>query len=174
MEDADQLLDDLKHADPEVRRAAIHALGKHTADARVIPALVAMLRDPETLVRRRISAWLMGRAGNDPRLVAPLIRVMQDETVSLGARDFAAMLLGKLGDPAAVPPLCAMLRDRSVMPIWPRVTHSLMRLADPRSVEALAQALKSDNPHVYKTAEIALERIGTPEALAALRSAPPR
>jgi HEAT repeat protein len=129
----DALIHALTDESSDVRRSVLLAL-RRIGDKRAIVPMTNMLRDGDTSVRRRASAWMMSHPG-DQAMVEPLIDIMLDEQCSLGARDFAAMMLGKLGDKRAVEPLHQLLF--TVPELRTRAIHSIMRLRDKRSIPVL-------------------------------------
>jgi HEAT repeat protein len=75
--------------------------------AAVVPALLALLGDPDEEVRN-FAAVMLG-SSRDPRAVEPLIEALADRDVNV--RHAAATGLGQIGDARAVPPLIAALRS---------------------------------------------------------------
>jgi len=66
----DELIDQLKHEDSQVRVEAVRGLGK-LDDARAVEPLIAALKDKDVKVRR-IAAGVLGRLG-DKRVIEPLV-----------------------------------------------------------------------------------------------------
>lgn len=122
---------------------------------------------------RRAAAWSLGEIG-DPVVVRDLTAALQDRDALVRRNAIAA--LGKIGDKAAVPRLIDMLADDD-----PRVRSSAIEVLagfdDPRAVPHLIQLLGDDTLcglrkyealNVNDLAAMALEKLGTDEARAAL------
>jgi HEAT repeat protein len=92
--------------------AALDALARIGGAA--VPEAVAMLDDPDPVVRRR-GAEILARVGPDAEgTVEPLIRVMQQDA-DPAVRKAATLALGQLGPKAAaaVPALTRVVREAS-------------------------------------------------------------
>jgi HEAT repeat protein len=163
--------------DPEssVRDSVATALG-HLGDARSVEPLIGMLDDGEASVRRS-AANALGRLG-DARAVPPLVATLREQSGYV-RRDVAAALdaLGWIPDTsadqvahwiagecweecvqaAAVEPLMAALVDE-IRSVREGAAETLGRIADPRSIDALAAVLNDDreNIDVCKSAAKAL------------------
>jgi hypothetical protein len=139
------LLDGLAASDPAVRREVVRALSGRD-DARAVDALIrSSVDDPEPTTR---IVALRGIAGSGTRRsCAELVsRIESREYASLSAeeRDLLFRSIGALGDAAALPVLRRILR--------PRWIRGLERRDD------------------WARAAAAVARLGTPEALEALRA----
>jgi HEAT repeats len=127
----------------------VHA--RHT-DPRVVPRLVASLRDSDPCVRR-IAGGMLGRVRH-PSALSALVTALDD--ANAGTREVAAIGLGLQEDSSSVPALIARLRDSAadvrrtaawalgviehksaMMPL----VELLGRDADPRVREAAAWAI---------------------------------
>jgi len=162
------LLDLLTHDDASVRLAAMTAL-RRIRDERASVPFIDLLNDPDTAIRRGASTWFMTISGDQSALVEPLCAVMLAEASRMSTREFAAMLLGKYGDERAIPAL------HQAMTTYPRlqtrITQTLRRMADPRSVPVLLPLLGDQHEmRLQATAAKTLEAIGTPDALEAARA----
>jgi HEAT repeat protein len=99
------LADPLKDADPEIRCDAITALLFLDA-APAVELVVAMLKDPETIVRLHTCERLYGFG--DERAVPALSELLRRDP-DPQVRGEAAYALGGIGNPAAIPHLLAVL-----------------------------------------------------------------
>ncbi|MAU10482.1 MAG: hypothetical protein CL607_11715 [Anaerolineaceae bacterium] len=161
----DALIASLQDESADVRRAVVRALSAINDDASAI-AIVGMLPDRTPKVRRRVVSWLLKYA--DRKAIVPiLLKLAADETLDYGGRDYAIMALGQGVHHEGVPLLADLLQNGPT-PIRRRIAHSLMRLADERSVPALTHALADADAVVRKIAAEALRQIGNEAALAAL------
>jgi HEAT repeat protein len=209
---------------PETRRRAARKLGK-SQDERAEVALLAVLKDPDQLVRweatralsnlwksrpwfselvglladrdaqtRASAAWGL-RSYRDERVVQLLISALWDQDYSV--KEMASESLGELGQ-IAIEPLASLLssdnreilraagkalsksNDEKVVSILASAIRnhrwsvrqvafdSLVELGD-RGISTLEMALCDDDPEVRRLAYVALRRIGTIRAQAALR-----
>jgi HEAT repeat protein len=198
MSDLQTILNDLQQPDPAVRLPAIHALvasgnplavdalrrllwddskvathaatiralGKLGGDHALEPLVRALKHDHATV--RDTAAQALGEMG-DTRAVEPLIAALQTGQGVLRAT--AAESLGKLGDARAVEPLMRALKDERA-DVRFAAAGALGEMGDTRAVEPLIRAL--DDPAVIyggavsEAAAHALDRIGTPDARAAV------
>lgn len=179
------LLGALKDGDSEVRMHAAEALGrigaaqeKSALRAQPVPGLLEAFRDDSVQVRSaaaRALGWIV------PDAVPGLIAALRDEEMQV--RSAAAWVLEQIGEQygqaaaRAVPPLLAALDDPDEGVRWYAV-GALGVLRDPRAVPRLVRLLDDeDQPYrgpyderrICDVAAEALEKIGTPEASAAVR-----
>jgi HEAT repeat protein len=151
--DIQQLIADLRHDDATVRQQAAVELAQ-LGDARAVEPLTIALADADARVRRWAAVALAQIGAPAFGLLVSLLRHSDG-----GVRSVVAMALGGLRDARAVPPLVAALRDDEGIfkrsPLDHRVPVARLRPEDPHSDERVDIAA-------------ALERIGTPEALAAV------
>ena len=96
--------------------------------------------------------------------VKGLIKYLKHEKSNL-MRATAVNILGEIGDARAVEPLIAMLTEN---PYESNVMRALGDIGDARAVEPLVAMLKYEDWSVRKAAAEALEKIGDPQAVAAL------
>jgi HEAT repeat protein len=138
------LIEALRDADRGVRLSAAWSLGA-IGDDRAAQGLLDILHDPDRDVRLN-AAWALGAISDAPGDVLPgLVEVLQDEDAEL--RGSAAEALGKIGHMDAVPALIEGLSDNGELVLIAR--------AGTRVCDMVADAL---------------ERIGTPKALAAVEA----
>jgi len=171
---------------PNVRQCAASILGDlKCADA--VEALISALRHDSESTVRRAAARALGQIG-DRRAVPALIAALQQD------RDTAAAALGAIGDSRAVEPLISVLAKHRSSPVVVRVlaqidghravdpliqalsfehwktrcaaAEELGRIADPRSVEALIEAL--NRGRLCDGGVAALVTIGDDRAIPAL------
>ena len=175
--DLDGLHRALRHKDPQVRGAAIDALGD-LRDPRSVESLSIALGDPEREVHDR-AARALGAIG-DPRAVDALCDALPSLAV--------IHALGTLGDARAVEPLCAVLdQTHDAAPVEPagpgryfeesaasredfhqRSTDDLRRtlievlerLGDARAADSLIRVLSTRTAYVRRRAADALGHLG--------------
>lgn len=174
----------LRDTDPEVRWSAADVLG-YFHDERAVLPLIQALKDPELNVRGA-AVMALGQL-KDPRAVEALIMVAPDVT------EPALEALVVIGDNRAVEPLIALLRDEiskrdDPLRIRPRrkIIEALGDFRDARAVDVLIACLNDWAGEGLRTTEFedtdgvvfpsighyaakALEKIGTPEALATVQ-----
>ncbi|MDX1995140.1 MAG: HEAT repeat domain-containing protein [bacterium] len=154
-----------------VRYRAAQVLG-NIKDERAVEPLISVLSD-EHPVMRYTAASALGNIG-DKRAVEPLIAALGDTEADV--RRFVAEALGEIGDARAVEPLIAALRDENV-DVRANVVRALGKIGDIRAVKPLfpllldidTEQINVFHPSICDTTASALEKIGTPEALEALR-----
>jgi HEAT repeat protein len=142
----------------------IHVLSRGLQDPRVVPSLVAALKDEAESVRQA-AIRALGHT-RDPAAVRPLIGAINDP--DSGPWLPAAHALANRGDPRAVRPLIRALTSTST-DSQNRAARALGRLKDRRAVEPLLAAL--DHPKLAKAAASALGEIADPRAVKPLLAA---
>jgi HEAT repeat protein len=163
----DVLIGALNHESPAVRRISAKALGIIKEPGALKPLINALLTDREKSVAIN-AAEALGEIG-DANAVDALISTLQNEDkwAVFGA---AMKALGKLKDSRALGAIAHILENGSY---WDRATaaESLGALGDSKAVEPLIAAYKNDkDENVKRSAGEALRKIGTPEALEAIKS----
>ncbi|MBL8161867.1 MAG: HEAT repeat domain-containing protein, partial [Anaerolineae bacterium] len=163
------LITALADEDVYVRRRAAYALGQ-LGDARAVEPLIRALADADAYIRSSASDAL--KQIGDARAVEPLIRTLADADEV--ARIHAAAALGRLGDARAIEPLITTLAD-AAWHVRSSSAAALGQIGDARAVEPLRRALDDRTEvgfgwRVWNVAHAALNRIGTPEALAAVQA----
>jgi HEAT repeat protein len=151
----------LADTDAETRAAAAWALRTYR-DERVVELLISALRDQDGLVQATASDSL-GELGSIA--VEPLAYLLSsDDREILRA---AGNALSKIKDEKVIPILASAMRDHrwSVRQV---AFDTLVELED-RGIPTLEIALRDDDPEVCRLAYVALRRIGTIRAQAALR-----
>jgi hypothetical protein len=105
----------------------------------------------------------------DARAVPGLIEALRDKFMEEYKRQVAAIALGQIGDTTAVPNLIDALRDKE-WGIGRAAAVALGLLGDAAATQGLLEALHDEgiDMFVHMAVAEALERIGTPEALAAV------
>ncbi|PIE33199.1 hypothetical protein CSA56_12815 [candidate division KSB3 bacterium] len=147
-----QALDD---SQPEVRRAAVEALGK-TGDTRSIPALTqAMNNLPGSI--RKIAAFAIQKIGDIPSLIQALGSEQEE------VRHAAAEALGESESELVITKLAQKLVDAKV---YTRrlVVDVLKKIGGEFTIPPLVQALSDDDREVRQTAIEALKQIGIGES----------
>ncbi len=151
------------------REKAIWAVQRFAArDARVVPAIAAVMDDKEGEDMRAAAAWALGEIGKPAHALVPrIIKQLSDEAEA--PRAAAAACLGRFGPDAkaATAELAKGLDDKSP---WVRsqAAGALHRIGvrDERIVPAIAGGLKADRPWVRADAAELLIQLG-PAAKAA-------
>jgi HEAT repeat protein len=163
----DALIQGLSNENPQVREMSAWTLSEiGVPTARVAPALISTLADPDENIRVVGSVALQ----NLGEPAAPyLIDALKAESAEI--RLNAAYALGEIGAPldTILPALISRLTD----PEWNvrrLVVRALVTVGAP-AVDSLIQALNSDDPDLRRMAERALSDIGTPQARRAIAAA---
>ncbi len=148
-------------------RSATHGLVAAGADA--VPGLITIANDGDQL-GRRFAAFALGEIDDDrPELREVLVRLTRDPNDFVRISAIEALGL-KPAERASVDALCRVLREDTDDECRANAALSLWRLApgDTQVVDALSAALRDGDRYVQGYAVEALERIGTPEAMAVL------
>lgn len=127
----------------------------------VEPLITIRHTDPRMRVA---AAERFGQLG-DPRAAAPLIGLLGDSDSLV--RQAATKALERLGDPA-VELLITAVRDGNLV-VQRQAIHVLANQKNVRQVEPFITALEKDDETMRADAIRALQRIGTPAALAAIQ-----
>ncbi len=163
----DALIVGLSADNPQVREMSAWVLGEiKEPAARVVPALITVLTDPDENIRVAGSVILL-RLGEPA--VPYLIDALSAESSEI--RLNAAYALGEIGAPldTILPALIRTLTDRE-WNVRRLVVRALVTIGTP-AVDALIQALHSEDPDLRRMAERALNDIGTPKARRAIAAA---
>jgi len=155
----DRLLLALREDDRWQAQAAACIALTRIDDSRIVPALIASLKDGYEDVY-----WMVAVLADigDARAIEPLIECLGHQDRSTIAA--AANGLSRIGGPRAAEALIELLSDPD--PFRRRVAaRFLPDLKDPRAVEPLIVALKDENPNVRKVAADSLGIIGDPRAV---------
>jgi hypothetical protein len=156
------LLDALQDDDPRLRAAACKALGD-IGDGSAVPDLLRlMVQDPDGNIRWQATGALgkMGAAA-----VPGLTAALKDEDWKV--RRSAAEALWAMREPTAVPGLVEALADKNDI-VRQAAASALEGMSD-MAMPALLEAIKSRDPLQSKGAAEMLQRIGSPEALNAVK-----
>jgi Uri superfamily endonuclease len=150
-EHAEELLNVLVSGDEDSREAAALALGRFgkVAAERLVPLLAHEDAEIRWWAARALAE--VGRDGGPPLLEG----ILDDPDPDV--RACAALALGRIGDGSAAPALAAQLSDESAF-VSSIASDALSMLGD-AAVEALAEKLADENPHVRLLAVRALSRI---------------
>ena len=166
-ESIDALIRGVSDKNPRVREMSAWTLSEiGVPTARVVPALISTLADPDENIRVMGSVALQNLG--EPA-VPYLIDALKAESAEI--RLNAAYALGEIGTPldTILPALVSTLTD----PEWNvrrLVVRALVTIGSP-ALDSLIQALNSDDPDLRRMAERALGDIGTPEARRAIADA---
>ncbi|MXY99392.1 hypothetical protein F4Y93_01620 [Candidatus Poribacteria bacterium] len=167
IEAIDPLIVGLTDDNPQVREMSAWTLSEiKQPAARIVPALITVLTDPDENIRVAGSVILQGMGAP---AVPYLIDALSAESPEI--RLNAAYALGEIGAPldTILPALIRTLTD----PEWNvrrLVVRALVTIGTP-AVDALIQALHSEDRDLRRMAERALNDIGTPKARQAIADA---
>ena len=163
----DALIQGVSAKNPRVREMSAWTLSEiKTPAARVVPALISVLTDPDENVRVSGSVALQNLG--EPA-VPYLIDALSAESAEM--RLNAAYALGEIGVPldTILPALIRTLTDAE-WNVRRLVVRALVTIGTP-AIDSLIQALNSDDPDLRRMAERALNDIGTPRARKAIADA---
>jgi HEAT repeat protein len=191
------LVEFFTHVDPDVRAAAVEAVGQ-LGDASVVAPLIERLADNSETVRGA-AAMALGQL-RDPSAIAPLIERITNDRIyarvaaamaikQLGVpsavadliehladeewmgRHTAVVALGIAGNPLAIPPLIERLEDEFYF-IRHKAAIALAQLGNASGEHILIQMLTGGERFLVAKDNVAdaLRKIGTPEALAAVEA----
>lgn len=155
-----------------VRQSAVTILGERR-DPRAIPALLEALKDENSHIRWSAVRALSAIEGN--KVVPGLLAALRDEEMTV--IDAAAEALGRIGK-GAQPGLIRALNERRPE-VRGAAVEALGRLGNSKAVRPLRKLLNDrarsaiTGRRISELAAEALERIGSKEALAALRVSSP-
>jgi HEAT repeat protein len=174
----DQLIRDLEAKEADVRMSAAIDLGK-MKDPRVVPPLIAALRDKDRYVPARAEDSLVALG---PLAVEPLIAALRNKDEP--NRPVVARILGKIRDVRSIDPLEQVLKDPkpalaketrdallkvlstalqdSRLDVRLKAAKMLQDLPDPVAVEPLIGALRDRDVNIRLRAATALGNIGQP------------
>ena len=166
----DALIWGLSNENPQIREMSVWTLSEiKTPTARVVPAIISSLTDPNETIRVVGSVALQS-------LGEPAVPYLIDALTepSPEARLNAAYALGEMGtsQDTIIPALIDTLTD----PEWNvrrLVVRALVRIGTP-AIDPLIQALNSPDQDLRRMAERALNDIGTPQARRAITDAKKR
>jgi HEAT repeats len=170
-----KLIDLLNSADPKVRSIASRAMAGATGSQAVSDLLAALQTEKDAAIRAQIIRSLgnVGRgSGNQEKqtIVQALLREM--ESSPLDIQIAAVNALGALAVKSATEALLKLARQHlSIATLVSDIARALGEIGDDRAVELLAILLKDHgSPSVRSEAALALGKIRTAKALAALKS----
>ena len=157
-----EALEDEKFA---VRRAVVKTL-EEIGDSQAVSVLIEALNDGNRDVRAAVVNAL-GEIG-DSQAVSVLVKALNHEEGAL--RENVVKALGEIGDAHAVPALAKFLKaDKSSPIVNELVIKALAKIGDSQAVLVLIEALEDNKNVDWFTLTGALRRIGTPEAIEAIR-----
>lgn len=163
----DALIQGISDENPQIREMSIWTLSEiKTPTARVVPAIITSLADPEETVRV-VGSVALQHIGElaVPYLIDALTAPSADIRLN------AAYALGEIGKPldTIIPALIKALTDTE-WNVRRLVVRALIRIGTP-AVEPLIQALNSPDQDLRRMAERALNDMGTVQALRAITAA---
>ena len=156
----DALIVGLSDNNPQIREMSAWALREiGEPAARIVPALISILADPDENIRVVGSVALQNMGAP---AVPYLIDALNAESSEI--RLNAAYALGEIGAPldTILPALIRTLTDRE-WNVRRLVVRALVTIGTP-AVDSLIEALHSTDPDLRRMAERALSDIGTPKA----------
>ena len=163
----DALIVGLSDDNPRVREMSAWVLGEiREPTARIVPALITVLTDPDENIRV-VGSVILQRLGEPA--VPFLIDALSAESSEI--RLNASYALGEIGAPldTILPALIQTLTDRE-WNVRRLVVRALVTIGPP-AVDSLIQALHSEDLDLRRMAERALNDIGTPKARRAIANA---
>ena len=166
-EAVEALIDGLSNENPQIREMSAWTLSEiKTPAARIVPALISVLTDPDENIRV-VGSVALQNVGKPA--VPYLIDALTADAAEI--RLNAAYALGEIGTPldTILPALINTLTD----PEWNvrrLVVRALATIGTP-AVDPLTVALNSPNSDLRRMAERALNDIGTPQARKAIADA---
>jgi len=155
LRDRENILDDLRSTDEEVRRLAVERLPTLPA-AEGVPCLVEHLGDSSWRVRKAAIERLSELPQAD-RAISLLVESLSDGD-NPGRRNAALDALIRCGG-AAVPPLLEACLDSDV-DVRKQVVDALGGIGDPRAAGRLVELLADPDPNVRGAAADALGQVG--------------
>lgn len=159
-EELEELLETLVSGSEDRREKAALALGRYGPAAAERLAVLLVEGDRDT---RWWAARALAEVSTDGA-VPPLLSVLGDPDPDL--RACAALALGRIGDGSAAPALATRLNDDSAF-VASIVADALSMIGEP-AVEALAEKLADESPHVRLLSVRALARIKSQRAIVPL------
>ncbi len=153
-----------KSSDEEIRKHAAEALGL-IGDAQAVPELVQALGASEAEIVQE-AAWALSHIG-DVQGAAPLVGSLKHR--EFGVRFSAAFALAGIQSPASIPALKEVLADKEERAQL-AAACSLAFHGSAEGYETLCRNLKSRENWQRFAAAVGLFRLGTPEALAQLKT----
>lgn len=150
------LLDAFADPDPQVRSAAVEAVGNHPELGEAGRAtLLGALTDSNPEVRGQVAKALSGLAGAAPDVVEGLCRLLQDDNAQVQAS--AAQALGKLGPEASAagPFLLQTLRTGEAA-VREQALRAVVLIQPPEAVQAFSVGLKDAQEEIRKLASAGL------------------
>jgi len=127
-----------------------------------VPFLIDLLNDEKITVREE-AAWILGKI-KDRSAVNPLLLALADEDSGW----MAAAALGEIQAEEGLERLTSALLSEDVR-LRRAAAWSLEKIPSPRTVSSLIEVLDDQDWEVRMWAIFALETIGTPEALMAVK-----
>jgi predicted Zn finger-like uncharacterized protein len=152
-------LEDLSSRDLSRRRSvAMRLMNEEPKELRteIARAFVALLKDPDALIRR-LAAAALPTWGTADQAVPPLIEALGDS--DQGVVDCAIQALGKLKDLRAVGPICEKATRYGFQ------VHEALRSIGPAAEGEVLKYLNHSDENVRRTAVLALADIGTAQCL---------
>lgn len=150
---AEELVQDLKSRDEEIRRRAALELLKKPKEEAVPPLVQAVQTGDEQT--QYIAIQLLGKM-RDPEVMDVLAGLLEIRNEYI--RGAVAEALGNLKNPEAIDPLLRCLKDSSSV-VREKAAMSLWGIEDPRVMPALIAAMSDVVPEVRRNALVSLAKI---------------
>ena len=152
-------------SDPEykVRSSAAMALGQLRSSSAVLPLINALSVNNYRVRKSAVEA--LGQL-KSPSAVIPLINALSDNNYRV--RKSAVEALAQLEDVSSLVNLINALSDHNYR-VRSSAAKTLSHLEDVGAVNPLIKTMSDHNKKVRHSATVALKKIGTPEALAAIK-----
>ncbi len=150
------LIEALRDEVPEVRAAAVEALGEQRDTATVSALMEVLRRDADPAVRRS-AAWALGQI-EDPRAIPALADALRGDADAEVRRN-AAWALGEIEDKRGTAPLVEALRRGGDAALRKTIVEALGMIEDPASVPGLTPMLRDSDPVLRQAAAEALGQI---------------
>ena len=152
-----------KEREMAVRKAIIYALARYT-QPQVTPALIPLLEDKDSELRAAAAYALAenGATASAQALTKALQRRGKDEDAF--ARCHAARGLGRIGNRDSIDPLLEALKQDRSQEVRREAAQALGRIAsrqDAKVIEALREAMRSNDPYLVSAADSALASINS-------------
>ena len=160
-EEVDYLLDTLKASDSRIQEQALEKLIEFApAASKGVPLLMELFEEGKTLWTRRNAGRVLGAVGESARVAIPnLVKALADpeEFIRKGAIE-GLLPLVDARDSELIPVLATALGDTTFL-VQDRAGQALAKIG-PKSLDALAEALRSSNPKAREMASRSLSYFG--------------
>lgn len=136
----ERMVADLKSENWQIRYEALRLLSQ-LGGAEHSPAIVPLLNDPESLIRRT-AATVVGEF-KETRAIEPLLALLRDSDLTVRAA--AASALGVIGDHRAATGLLAALKTTTDATVSLEIASALAKLKNTQAVPVLLEMMRTPN-----------------------------